>query len=494
MSAMRRSVPLGRLLEGLGVRVMGDAGVAITELVYDSRDAVPGALFFAVPGGRVNGHDFVGQAAHQGAVAAVVTRYLDAPALAAQVIVDDVRTLMGPVAHRFFGEPTGLLTLAGVTGTNGKTTTAHITHHVLSYRGSVGLMGTVEYRLGERVMEASRTTPESVDLARAFAEMVDAGLWAASMEVSSHALAQGRADGCRFDVVGFTNLSQDHLDYHGTMEDYYAAKRLLFEGERFTALRVVNSDDDFGARLIEEGLADTTYGSGDGVDLKAMLREMDAAGTTVLFEGLGFDAVELRLPLVGGHNVANAACATAMCRALDVPAETIAERLVSVPQVPGRLERIDAGIPFSVMVDYAHTPDGLAQVIPAVRAVTQGRVLTVFGCGGDRDRAKRPLMGEIAARESDMVFVTSDNPRGEEPGAIIEEVFKGVKRVPDAAVVVEGDRRAAIGMAFDEARPGDTVLIAGKGHEKGQEIKGVMHPFDDREVARELLAARGAVS
>jgi UDP-N-acetylmuramoyl-L-alanyl-D-glutamate--2,6-diaminopimelate ligase len=491
---MRRSMTLQRLLEGLEARVMGDAGVAVSELVYDSRAAVPGSLFFAVPGARANGLDFVGQAAHQGAVAAVLTRYLDSPALAAQVIVDDVRSLMGPVAHRFFGEPTGLLTLAGVTGTNGKTTTAHITHHLLGYRGSVGLMGTVEYRLGDRVVEASRTTPEAIDLARAFAEMVDACLWAAAMEVSSHALAQGRADGCRFDVVGFTNLSQDHLDYHGTMEDYYAAKRLLFEGERFTALRVVNADDDFGARLIDEGLADVTYGTRDGVDLKATLKEMDAQGTTVIFEGLGFDAIELRLPLVGAHNVANAACATAMCRALDVPAEIIAGRLASVPQVPGRLERIDVQAPFSVLVDYAHTPDGLAQVIPAVRAVTQGRVLTVFGCGGDRDRTKRPLMGEIAARESDVVFVTSDNPRSEEPGAIIEEVFHGVNRVPDAAVVVEADRRAAIGKALDEARPTDTVLIAGKGHEKGQEIKGVMHAFDDREVARELLAARGAGS
>lgn len=475
------------------VLFVGDPSVTIAEVGYDSRLVGPGALFFAVPGEHHDGHDFLGAAAAVGASAAVVSREMPLDGLKALAVVPDVRRAMGPVAHRFFEDPTESITLVGVTGTNGKTTTTHILHHVFATDGPAGLVGTVEYRIGSRTVEAVHTTPESVDLARVFADMRDEGVGAAAMEVSSHALAQGRHSGCVFDVVAFSNLSQDHLDYHRTMEEYFAAKKTLFVDAAPGCIRVVNADDAFGGRLVEEGLSDVTYGTSPKATLRVGSEAADVDGTTLTLSGMGFECTAVRIPLVGGHNVANAACAAAVCRALGIGVDEIAARLSDAPQVPGRLERIDEGQPFAVFVDYAHTPDGLAKVIPAVRDITQGRVLTVFGCGGDRDRAKRPLMGEIAARESDLVYVTSDNPRLEEPRAIVDEILVGVRRVRDDGVMVDEDRRAAIAAALDAARAGDSVIIAGKGHETGQKIGDRLIDFDDRVVAREMLtAATGA--
>jgi UDP-N-acetylmuramoyl-L-alanyl-D-glutamate--2,6-diaminopimelate ligase len=489
-------VKLADLVEGMGLEVRGDDSVEVTDICYDSRKATPGCLFFAIPGERHDGKGFVEEARSAGAVAAVLAAPSEGATVEApvregaltRVMADDVRRRMGPIAHRFFGDPTQRMKVAGITGTNGKTTTAYLLHHLLSTCGPAGLLGTIEYRIGAASLPAARTTPESADLARAFAAMLEQQIRSAAMEVSSHALDQGRVEGCHFSAVAFTNLSQDHLDYHYSMEGYFQAKRELFVRPEAGALRVVNADDSAGKRLISEGLADVTFGASPGTDLQLTAEEAEASGTRMGLSGMGFDGQTVTIPLIGAHNVSNAGCAAALARVLGVSADAIADALSSAPQVPGRLESVSAGQPFSVFVDYAHTPDGLANVIPAVRSVTRGRVLTVFGCGGDRDRAKRPLMGEIAARLSDVSYVTSDNPRGEDPQAIIDDILAGVRQVPGAGVEVEPDRHAAIAAAIAEARPGDTVLIAGKGHETGQTVGERVLPFDDREVARRVLA------
>jgi UDP-N-acetylmuramoyl-L-alanyl-D-glutamate--2,6-diaminopimelate ligase len=479
-------VRLGELVAGMGLEVVGDPTVEIEDLCYDSRHVTSGCLFFAVPGQRLDGRSFVVEAAAAEARAAVVASVVsDAPI--AQVIAPDVRRAMGIISHRFFGDPTKSVKVAGITGTNGKTTTAYILHHLLSALGPAGLLGTIEYRMGESSVRAARTTPESVDLARAFAAMRSREIWAAAMEVSSHALDQGRTEGCHFAAVAFTNLTQDHLDYHYSMEGYFQAKRTLFVDAEPGSVRVVNADDEAGRRLIAEGLSDVTFGTSPGADLVLSLEKSDMVGSRMRLSGMGFSGQTVDVPLVGAHNVSNAGCAAALARVLGVPAETVADALSGAPQVPGRLEAVGTGEPFSVFVDYAHTPDGLANVIPAVRSVTDGRVLTVFGCGGDRDRDKRPLMGEIAVRLSDVTYVTSDNPRSEDPQAIIDDILAGARQVPGGRYAVEPDRRAAIGRALADARPGDTVLVAGKGHEIGQTVAGRELPFDDREVVRELL-------
>jgi UDP-N-acetylmuramoyl-L-alanyl-D-glutamate--2,6-diaminopimelate ligase len=468
--------------------VRGDADVEISDLAYDSTQVAPGALFFCVRGMTADGHEFAPAAVERGAVALVVERELDLPV--PQVAVADARAAMSPLAVRFWRDPTAELAMAGITGTNGKTTTAFLLRGILEDDGRrTGLLGTVKRIVGGGEEEVVRTTPEAIDLQRTFRRMRDGGDEACVMEVSSHALVLGRSAGIRFDVKVFTNLTQDHLDFHADMEDYFAAKRILFEpGTAGTA--VANADDDYGRRLVEElresGSDPITFSaSGAEADYRAVDVEFDATGAR--FRCVAPDGeIAVKIPLPGHFNVENALAALAAAASLGVAVERAAASLANADRAPGRFEPVDEGQPFAVLVDYAHTPDSLDNVLRAARRITHGRLICVFGCGGDRDRDKRPLMGRIGAERSDLCVVTSDNPRSEPPRAIIDEILAGI---PDRDhVEVEPDRRAAIALALDAARPGDTVVIAGKGHEQGQEFEqGRKIPFDDREVAGEEL-------
>jgi UDP-N-acetylmuramoyl-L-alanyl-D-glutamate--2,6-diaminopimelate ligase len=478
-------------------RIVGDASTEIESLAYDSRKVRPGTLFFCVPGEKTDGHDFAAAAVDGGAVALVVERELGLDV--AQVVVPDARAAMAPLAARFWGDPTGALRVVGITGTNGKTTTAFLIREVLEAAGvQCGLLGTVRRVVGGTGEEVERTTPEAVDLQATFRRMLEAGDRACVMEVSSHALALHRCDAIRFEVALFTNLTQDHLDFHGDMEDYFRSKRLLFEMAPGTS--IVNLDDAYGRRLAGEFECATFSAEGAEADFAACDVSFDATGArfTVNLPPMGLKrengsrlrpvggGVEVRTGLPGDFNVANALGAFAAAAALGVSADVAAEGLGRAERVPGRFEPIDEGQPFAVLVDYAHTPDSLENVLRAARRLTEGRVIAVFGAGGDRDRDKRPKMGQAGASLSDLAIVTSDNPRSEDPDAIIAEILGGIENgVP---IEVEPDRRAAIALALGRAHDGDTVVIAGKGHEQGQELKnGRKVPFDDREVAREEL-------
>jgi UDP-N-acetylmuramoyl-L-alanyl-D-glutamate--2,6-diaminopimelate ligase len=473
--------------------IVGDAGAQIAGLSYDSRAVEPGTLFFCVPGQRSDGHEFAERAVERGAVALVVERLLEVETT--QVRLADARAAMAPIAVRFWDDPTAHLDVAGVTGTNGKTTTAFLIRHILESQGTrTGLLGTVKRIVAGVEEEVERTTPEAIDLQRTFRRMLDGGDGACAMEVSSHALALERSAGVRFAVAVFTNLTQDHLDFHGDMEGYFLAKSGLFTSPLVKAA-VINLDDPYGARLAAQlqeagGLPVLTFSAGgaDGADLRAAEVSFDAAGSRFSCLGPGGGEAEVRMPLPGQFNVENALAAIGACDALGVPFEEAAGALASVGLIPGRFEPVDEGQPFAVLVDYAHTPDSLQNALTAARKLTEGRLIAVFGCGGDRDREKRPLMGGIAARLSDACVVTSDNPRSEEPQAIIAEILAGMPDSENGGIEVEPDRRAAIALAFETAAPGDTVVIAGKGHEQGQELaNGRKIPFDDREVAREEL-------
>ena len=458
---------LERLVAALDpVEVLGDPSVEVRDLAYDARAVTPGALFFAVPGARADGHDFAPEALEAGAAALVVERALDLAV--PQVVVRDSRTAMAPAADAFFGEPTRELEVVGVTGTSGKTTTSHLLFAILAAAGRrPGLLGTVEARVGGERRGVVRTTPEAIDLQRLFREMLDAGDRSCAMEASSHASVLHRLDRVRFAVLIFTNLSQDHLDFHGDMESYFEAKRRLFLVEP-RPVAVVNVGDEYGRRLAGE-LPDAITFSADG------------AGE--------LDGIELRLQ--GRFNVENALAALHAARALGIEDAAIRRGLESVRGVPGRFESVDAGQPFHVVVDYAHKPDALEKVLRASRELAGGRrVICVLGAGGDRDRGKRAVMGRLASELADVAIVTSDNPRSEDPQAIAAEI------VSDAAreVEVELDRAAAIGRAVELARPGDVVLIAGKGAEQGQEFADRTVPFDDRDAAKEALEALEATT
>jgi len=471
-------VELHELIAGVGALVRGERAVEVASLAYDSRKAGPGTLFFCVPGERVDGHEFAAGAVEAGAAALVVERELELDV--AQVLVADARAAMAPLAARFWGDPTAELRLVGITGTNGKTTTAFLIREVLETAGvQCGLLGTVRQVVGGAEEEVERTTPEAIDLQATFRRMLEAGDRACVMEVSSHALALQRADSVHFEAALFTNLTQDHLDFHDGMEDYFGAKRLLFEmGPKVS---IVNVDDPYGRRLAEEFDCTTFSAEGAEADFEARGVSFDVAGASF---GVGETPVRTRLP--GHFNVANALAAFAAAISLGVRAEVAAEGLGRAERVPGRFEPVDEGQPFAVLVDYAHTPDSLENVLRAARRLTEGRLIAVFGAGGDRDRDKRPKMGRAGAELADLAIVTSDNPRSEDPEAIVAEVVAGVEN--GAAVEVEPDRREAIALALGRARPGDTVVIAGKGHEQGQEFEnGRKIPFDDREVAREEL-------
>jgi UDP-N-acetylmuramoyl-L-alanyl-D-glutamate--2,6-diaminopimelate ligase len=457
------------------------ADVEISGLAYSSGSVEPGNLFFCVRGFKSDGHAFAPDAVARGAAALVVERPLDLGV--PEVVVDDVRAAMGPVASRFFGEPTERLAVAGVTGTNGKTTTTYLIRAILEAAGRrTGLLGTVTSIVGGREEPVERTTPEAIDLQRSFRRMLDAGDAACAMEVSSHALELRRTDGIRFACRVFTNLTQDHLDFHDDMEAYFLAKRRLFDGP---GPAIVNADDDYGRRLIAELPDATTYAIGREADFRALGVEFDPGGSRfTLATPEGELAMTTRLP--GLFNVSNALAATAAANALGVPLDRIAAALAEADRVPGRFEPVDEGQGFTVLVDYAHTPDSLDNVLRAARQITRGRLHVVFGAGGDRDTAKRPLMGAAASELADRVIVTSDNPRSEDPESIVEAIMAGAG--PDAEREV--DRRRAIQHAVETAEPGDVVVIAGKGHEQGQEFEGGRkEPFDDVTVAREALRA-----
>ena len=462
--------------------VLGDAArdappVEVTALAYDNRLVTPGTLFFCVPGFTRDGHDFAPDAVGRGAAALVVQRPLGLGV--PEVVVADVRAAMAPAAAALNGDPTAALRAVGITGTNGKTTTAFIVRGLLEAAGvRTGLVGTVNAVVGGTERPMVRTTPEAIDLQRTFAEMRDAGDRAVVMEVSSHALALHRADAIHWAVALFTNLTQDHLDFHPTMEEYFLAKRRLFEAGPEVA--VINVDDAYGMRLAYDFPDAIRIGiDSPHAQLRAREIEGDANGSRFRVDG-----VELQSPLPGRFNVLNVLGAVAAARALGVDDRTIADGLAHAVRVPGRFEPVDEGQPFAVLVDYAHTPDSLDNVLRAARPLATGRVVVVFGAGGDRDRAKRPLMGAVACDHADVVIVTSDNPRSEDPRAIVAEILEGC----GAGVDVEIDRRAAIERAVALAEPGDIVVVAGKGHEQGQEFEhGRKEPFDDSAVAREAI-------
>jgi UDP-N-acetylmuramoyl-L-alanyl-D-glutamate--2,6-diaminopimelate ligase len=471
---------LPALIDAIGPSdVRGATAVPVTSLTYDADSAEPGSLHFCVPGFRADGHDFAGRAVERGAVALVVERPLDVDVT--QLVVPSSRAAMGPAADRFFGHPSSELRVVGITGTNGKTTTAFLTYAVLEAAGlRPGLLGTVESRIGGQATEVKRTTPEGIDLQATFRRMLDAGDRSCAMEVSSHALELGRVAGTTFATAAFTNLTQDHLDFHPTMEDYYLAKRRLFTAGTPGA---VNIGDEYGRRLASEadGRVLTYAVRSQEADVMPHACEVGDGGAISLIARTPRGLLPLDVRLRGTFNVENVLCAVTIGELLELPHDAVRAGIASVEGVPGRFEAVDAGQPFTVLVDYAHTPDSLANVLESARAITHGQVICVFGCGGDRDRGKRPLMGAVARRLADRAIVTTDNSRSEDPAAIAAEI------AGDTEMETELDRRRAIGLAVSAARAGDVVVIAGKGHEQGQQFADRTLPFDDRAVAREAL-------
>ena len=474
---------ISQLLEGVAPDAEAHATQYVSGVAYRSDLTRPGDVFFCIPGFRRDGHEFASEAVSKGAVAVVCERPVNVPV--PHVVVPSARRALATAAARLYGEPSARLKVAGVTGTNGKTTTTYLLDSIARQAGYLtGLIGTVETRIGDTRQASARTTPESADLQALLAEMADAGVGVVSMEVSSHAIDLDRVFAMRFAVAAFTNLTQDHLDYHHTLAEYWSVKRRLFT-ELDVYERVVNVDDAYGAELAASLDGVWTVGRAATAKIRAQ-DERPLADSTEFTLVTPEGSASLVLPLAGAYNVSNALVAAGCGFALGIGLEDVVEGLTHAPQVPGRLERIDEGQPFTVLVDYAHTPDSLAKAIAAVRAVTPGRVITVFGCGGDRDPEKRPLMGSAAGAGSDVVVVTSDNPRSEDPVGIILSIEDGLRGMPAEHTAVV-DRRAAISSAFGMARPGDTVLIAGKGHEDYQIFADRTIHFDDREVAREEL-------
>ncbi len=492
---------LGTLAPIDSVGSVGDT--TVTAVAYDSRQAGPGAVFVALRGVKADGTAFARDAAKRGAIAIVSESERAEGVPLPWIRVEDARLALAALSAEFFGHPSDELTLVGITGTNGKTTTSYVLASIFEAAGmKSGRLGTVGYRIGDREIDAARTTPEAPDVQHMLREMVELGCTACVMEVSSHALSLRRADGLRFAAAIFTNLTRDHLDFHGDMEQYFRAKRRLFELLPDNGLAVTNVDDPRGAEVAAVAKRPVTY----AIDAAADVRP---GPLSYSLDGLSFEArtprgtLRLRSSLVGRPNAYNILAAVAAAMALDLPFSAIEEGVASLANVPGRFQLVSAaGDDVRVVVDYAHTDDALKNLLETARPLAPGRLITVFGCGGDRDRTKRPLMGAVAARLSDLVIVTSDNPRSEDPEQIIEEVKRGIvmpadrvppkgqpapKSTPCLAIV---DRRDAIARAVRDAGAGDLVLIAGKGHEKYQQIGDRTLPFDDVEVAREALARR----
>lgn len=496
-----RPTKLVELAAGLGVQTPRDA--EITGITHDSRAVRPGDVYAALPGARFHGADFAAQAADLGA-AAILTDATGAERAAATglpvLVTDDPRGRMGELATEIYGHPGNDLLQIGITGTSGKTTTAYLVEGGLRAAGrSTGLIGTVEMRIGDERIKSERTTPEATDLQALFAVMRERGADSVAMEVSSHALVLGRVDGCVFDVAVFNNLSPEHMEFHSDMEDYFQAKAQLFTPLRSRAA-VVNLDDEYGRRLVGEATVPVTTFSAEGhpdADWRAENAEVTAIGSTFTIVGPQGERVRAEAPLPGPFNVANTLAAVVTLAVAGIDPQTAADGIAAVPGVPGRLERVDAGQPYLAVVDYAHKTDAVESVLRSLRKVTEGRVHIVLGCGGDRDTTKRGPMGAAAARLADTAVLTSDNPRGEDPLAILAAMLAGAAEVPvheRGDVMVHEDRAAAIAAAVARAEPGDTVLVAGKGHEQGQDVAGVVRPFDDRQVLREAIerSLRGA--
>lgn len=479
--------------------IRGDERTAITGIQMDSRKVTPGDLFICIPGHKLDGHDYVRQAEQNGAVALVVERAVDSKL--PMLIVKDARYAAAVIANAYYGYPSHKMHVIGVTGTNGKTTITYLLDQILrDYGKKTGLMGTIRVRIGERTFPASHTTLEALELQENMRRMYDAGVEYCVMEVSSHALELGRVRGTKFRTAVFTNLTQDHLDYHLTMDHYRAAKGLLFArmGNTFSAQRkelqyaVLNADDEASkeyARLTNAQVV--TYGIRKQADVRGRHIRVTPQGTEFELSSFAGD-ITIRMRMYGLFSVYNALAAAAAALIEEVPLASICRSLEGVPGVEGRFESVRAGQDFLVLVDYAHTPDSLENVLLTIREFAEGNIITVFGCGGDRDRAKRPLMGEKAAQYSDYVYITSDNPRTEDPERIVQDIELGIKRVKSRHFTYESilDRREAIFKAVAQAGAKDVVLIAGKGHETTQEIQGVRHPFDDREIARDAIRSK----
>ena len=478
----------------------GAESVIVTGFTHDSRAVLPGDLYAAMAGATVHGAQFAAQAAQRGAVAVLTDRERAAQAAATGlpvVVAPSVRPALGPIAARLYGDPAADLLMLGVTGTNGKTTVSYLIDGGLRAAGYLtGVIGTVETRIGGRIVKSSRTTPEAPDLQALLAVMREDGVGAVAMEVSSHALAYGRTAAIQYAVAAFTNLTQDHLDFHKDLEDYFEAKAQLFTAA-YTRFSVINTDDAYGLRiaqrLTEADLPHWTYSPGGEASAHWRAERIEPAAEGSRFVLVGPDGVrhDASVQLPGGFNVANAMTAVITLIAAGVEPETAVAGVASVPGVPGRMQRIDAGQPYLAVVDYAHTPDAIDTLLAAVRPVTQGRVRIVVGCGGDRDRGKRPLMGAAAARGADEVILTNDNPRSEDPLVILEAAAVGAREAiaggAASTVHVVPDRALAIAEAVAASRAGDAVVVAGKGHEQGQEIAGVVHPFDDAAVLRTAI-------
>ncbi|MCP9960674.1 UDP-N-acetylmuramoyl-L-alanyl-D-glutamate--2,6-diaminopimelate ligase [Streptomyces somaliensis] len=498
--AQVRPTPLGELAARLGApaphRSDRPFEGQVTGITHDSRAVRPGDVYAALPGARLHGADFAAQAAGLGA-AAILTDPAGADRAAATglpvLVADDPRGRMGELAAEIYGRPgSGLLTV-GITGTSGKTTTAYLVEGGLKAAGRVpGLIGTVETRIGDERVKSERTTPEATDLQALLAVMRERGVEAVAMEVSSHALVLGRVDGCVFDVAVFTNLSPEHMEFHSDMEDYFRAKAQLFTPRR-SRRGVVNHDDEYGRRLAAEAtvpLVTFSAGGDPDADWRAEDVRSGPLGSTFTVVGPGGERIDARAPLPGPFNVANALAAVVALAVAGIDPRTAADGVAAVPGVPGRLERVDAGQPYLAVVDYAHKTDAVESVLRSLREVTEGGIHVVLGCGGDRDATKRGPMGAAAARLADTAVLTSDNPRSEDPLAILSAMLAGAARVPAderGTVIVDPDRASAIAAAVARARPGDTVLVAGKGHEQGQDVAGVVRPFDDRQVLREAI-------
>ncbi|WP_131747417.1 UDP-N-acetylmuramoyl-L-alanyl-D-glutamate--2,6-diaminopimelate ligase [Frankia sp. Cppng1_Ct_nod] len=515
-SGLRPAIPAARALTDLAARYpdldvvgAGYEGVVVHGVTHDSRAVRPGDLYAALPGAHVHGAAFAGQALASGAAAVLtdragaerviretatggtVTRETTVPAAVPLLVAVDPRAVLGAVASWVYGDPSASLRLLGVTGTNGKTTVAYLLEAGLRAAGhSTGLVGTVQTRIAGTAVPSVRTTPEATDLQALLAVMVERGVTAAAMEVSSHAVALHRVGGIHFAGAAFTNLSQDHLDFHLSMDDYFEAKAALFTPRR-TGVSVVDTDTGWGRRLAGRIPGAVTCGVNPDARWRAVDVATDPTGTTFRALGPQGTDVQVRIALPGTFNVSNALVALALLAETGVPAETAVRGFASLPGVPGRMERVDAGQPFLGLVDYAHTPDAVETLLRTVRPLVTGRVIVVLGCGGDRDRGKRPLMGAAAARGADLSIFTSDNPRSEDPDAIIAQMCAGAARVPAGlrgGVVVEPDRATAIGLAVRQAGPADAVVVAGKGHETGQVRDGTVTPFDDRDALRTELA------
>jgi UDP-N-acetylmuramoyl-L-alanyl-D-glutamate--2,6-diaminopimelate ligase len=501
-------VLLGKLLDGVAVSklfMMLYGAMAQTQdlsvhaIAYDSRRVERGDLFVAIPGTSTNGQRFISEAIQRGAIAVVVDDDAATPdalflhTRVAKVVVADARIALAQIAANFYDHPARQLQLIGVTGTNGKTTTTHLIKAALEAQGRcVGLIGTIQWDMGGEVMPATHTTPESLELNHLLHTMVQRGCDAAVMEVSSHALVQHRVHGLQFSAAVFTNLTQDHLDYHGSMDDYCKAKKMLFDGLHSDATAVVNANDPYGETMVSATKARVLrYGVDVTADINAMNIEMGFGGMKFGIAAGGL-VTPVASTLTGRFNVANILAAYGAATAAGVPAAVAAKGIGSVRAVRGRFEQVLSPDGWMAIIDYAHTPDALENALRAIRDVvpsgTSGRVITLFGCGGNRDRTKRPIMGRIATQMSDVIIVTSDNPRTEDPAEIIREVCEGI--VPGSQVHVEPDRRAAIALALSMARPGDVVLIAGKGHEDYQVVGTEKHHLDDREEVEAFLRRR----